>query len=157
MAAADQSERINNLPRWLFLIEHGQLSMERLAMNTLKIMMPVLLLCASDGAIAQSWVHVTQSGKIEHEVDIASIKQINSSVRKAWTRISLKNETRKVLSLEEFDCKRDESRWTYAATENNNGLEGAPERNTYSIWKPVAPGTVAQIVLQFVCERKINR
>jgi len=112
------------------------------------------LVMAATPAFAANWVLVTYSGKIAYEVDVSSIKQLSPDVKRAWTRFSLKNEIRKPLSLEEFNCRLEENRNTYSAIENGDGLEGSPVRNKYDDWRPVAPGTVGQIMLQFVCKQR---
>jgi hypothetical protein len=105
---------------------------------------------AATPAFAVNWVFVTYSGKIAYEVDVSSIKQLGPDVKRAWTRFSLKNEIRKPLSLEEFNCRLEaKKRNTYSAIENGVGLEGSPVQNKYDDWRPVAPGTVGQIMLQF--------
>ena len=121
-------------------------------MKHIKLIAAAALVMAATPAFAVNWVLVTYSGKIAYEVDVSSIKKLGPNVKRAWTRFSFPNETRKPLSLEEFNCLLEENRNTYSAMENEDGLEGPPVRNKYDDWRPVAPGTAGQIMLQFVCK-----
>jgi hypothetical protein len=121
-------------------------------MKIVKLSLIMVLFFYPQLAAAESWVLVTQAGTFQHEVDTSSIRQLGPTTRKAWTRFSLKNKPKYGMTLEEFNCRSEESRTIYFSSEDENGGVTPPEPNPYSDWKPVVPGTVGQIILEYVCK-----
>ena len=117
----------------------------------------VLLMAFSCSAWA-AWENISKAGSYTYYVDTATIKK-EGTIHRAWV---MKNRDFKlegemsVRYLQEFDCKREQSR--YLQISQFSGVMGSGDevdRHDYldDAWDYIAPGTVDEHLLDYVCAR----
>jgi outer membrane biosynthesis protein TonB len=135
-----------------------------------------MLLAVAAGAQASEWVSIgkTADGKTEYFGDVSSI-QSSGIITRAWTKSVFAPHTQKFPPVD--SKKKKEKKWAmytvqriaYMCAEGNSALEAMSvyfEDGTYSAapadaiaivggaFEPVAPDTVADTLMKFVCNWK---
>jgi|ERR1019366_9247196 hypothetical protein len=124
------------------------------------------LLLACGTARASEWVPAaeTNDGKDRSYVDVSSIR-IAGSIRQAWVKHVYEPPMKgmdpypnKLASSElvrvAFDCSEETSRLEAITNHYTDGDVGTPAASYPTPWTPVAPDSVGNVLMQFICAWK---
>jgi hypothetical protein len=108
---------------------------------------------------ANRWVEVTSSSDARYYVDTQSIQKSGNSVT-FWEK-SNKNKRDEFGDLSAkansvINCRTRETKILYLMTYDdfdNNGKLTASISPTKAEWKPIAPETISEFIMKFVCSR----
>jgi hypothetical protein len=126
-----------------------------------KILLMILLIVISDGAIAVNWLQIADNDHLTVFFDTES-SRVKGSHIKMWTLINYKTiKTYKPIGKEylslktqdEYDCEEERSRTLYSVWYSEHFGKGEVVYSSLSQqeWQPVIPGSFGETGLKIAC------
>lgn len=132
--------------------------MKLLSLNfSIKPLLAAAILIFASASGRAEWTEIVETAKGTHYFDISTVKK-NGNFRKVWVMTSMKspapNGAMSRRTLQEFDCKEEQSRFLSLEEFREDKLRGEligrlganPEG-----WIPIAPNTASRSMLEAIC------